>query len=365
MNFGYRASSVSFFLLCSSLPVYAQIGPPVVIDCSPCTTVVASISTSAASVTAAINTSAASVTAAVNTNTTAQTTLAAQAIVFAITQSTLQITGAIDKNSTILEQLFDAKTSGEYIKENQLLLSRLRREHAVAPGGCLAPTVGTAIQSAIDFQNSADAIITKNNMAWNNFARDVQLGPSEVPRYLVRNVEAAKQSLGDEEDISLGGVIGKKNITTAQAELLQTYARVITNPRPAAAVLKEGEVEDDNSSLKQLHQDAQVDLAQATFSIAISRRIPSTDLSEWYTAVTGKQSEGPMSYWDLLETNAERRWFNPRWRAQLITASPTAVQRQQTAILSELLYINTMLLKEAERSNTLKAAILRKDAIDE
>ena len=119
------------------------------------------------------------------------------------------------------------------------------------------------------------------------------------------------------------------------------------------------------AALKRLHQDAQVNLAQATFALGISRRIPSTDMSEWYTAATGKERAGPMSFWELLETNAERRWFNPQWRAQLITASPTGVQRQQTAILAELLYINTMMLKETERSNILKAAILRKDATND
>lgn len=334
-------------------PAVAQLplgGPITVLDCSPCGTVIGGI-----------NSAHASTISTVNSHVSVETTKAAALIVNAVTQSTAQITGAIDKNSAILKTLADATITASYIQSNAERAADLRYQHAPAPQACKSPSIGLVLRNSDQTQRSVNSELAKRNKDWNNIGSKQGWSSATSARELKRRVDVVQENNETDETTSLSNILKAKRLEKTDLQLAQLYAQQITNPTPKAEITIDGEADNAEAWAYQEKEKREIELSQSAFEEAISRRAPTTELP----ASVGDSSAGLRSFIETMDAEAKRRFFDPSWAPDLQRAPPDAVSREMAMINAQQLYITWELFKELEKIKLLLAAQLSEVERDE
>lgn len=339
-----RVFAIAALGLGFSIPTSGQLGlgPITVLDCSPCGTVVGSISSAHSATVGSIN-----------ANTTAQMQAAAAKIVLAITQSTAQITGAIEKNTSVIKTLADANIQARYIQSNEERAAQLRYDHAPGPQSCRTPSIGRVIRNTTTVRNTVTKDLKKRNTAWNKRATQAGVSSSSSARTARENKDQLLKSSPELEDQTISNVISEPTLTQADILLAELYTQQLTNPTPAPDITEDGENDSAEAWARQETRQRAIELAQGAFIEAVSRRTPATG-EAFATGADGQ----PVSYFETLSNELERRFLDPQWAVNLQRAPNVAVLREQAMVQSVNLYVAGEILKELEQVKLILAAQL-------
>lgn len=332
----------AFLCLAATTPSRSQFSLSV-LDCSPCGTVLGGISSAhSASV------------SAINTNTTVQMQAAATKIVFAITQSTAQISGAIDKNTAVLKSIADARIAAHYQQSNAERAAQLRYDHAAGPQSCRSPSMGRAIQTTTQGNAAVSSELNKRNRDWNRVAtRDGSSRSSSA-----KELRAKKKTIVENDpasaDQTFSQVVQPDRLTAKELQLAQLFSQQITNPTPQPEITEDGEGDSAEAWAKREQRVRVVELSQSAFETAIARRTPTTEMP-FFGDGNAVQLR---SFMEALSAESARRFQDPSWSVALQRMPPAAVLRELTTIQAHSLYLQMEQFKEMERIKLLLAAML-------
>lgn len=328
--------------------------PTTVIDCRPCVSLKAFITSKHAGTVSTIN-----------ANVTAQMQSAATLIVTAITQSTAQISASIDKQTAVLKVIADATITSRYEQSNRERAVELAYVHTALPGSCQAPTAGLGLRASTARVIETQQELSVRNDGWNRIAQSPDWTSAQSAVTLKQNVEAVAQAYGDSTTPTMSSLLATDSLSDTDTQIAQLYSHQLTNPSPAPQVLADGDGDNAEAWVRRENKQRAIEIAQAAFEQATARRVPSADLQAWFEAVSGQQADGPVSYNQVMEAEAKRRFFDPNWVAQMQTASAENIMRENAMINAQKLYLMWEIFKELERVKMLQATTLSQEIINE